>query len=174
MRGGNAGAGVAVKGHQLFERTVSDDDAGSVGGGVSIKPFEFQCDVEQGFDSRVTVPFLLQARLQFYRLFQGDGRCRIHRDHFRQAIHLAVGQLQHAAHITRDHAGLQFAEGDDLRHALAAITLLHIVDHFVATVLTEVDVEVRHGHTVGIEEAFEQQVEAQRIKIGDHRRVSHE
>jgi hypothetical protein len=46
-----------------------------------------------------------------------------------------------------------------------------VVDHAVASVHAEVDVEVRHRHAFGIEEAFEQQAVAQRIEIGDAERV---
>ena len=45
------------------------------------------------------------------------------------------------------------------------------MDDFVAPVLAEVDVEVRHRHALGIEEALEQQPEADRIEIGDGQRV---
>ena len=54
---------------------------------------------------------------------------------------------------------------------VAAVVLLHVVDDLVAPVLAEVDVEVRHRHAVGIEEALEQQAEAQRIEVGDGERI---
>ena len=40
----------------------------------------------------------------------------------------------------------------------------------VAAFLAEVDVEVRHRHAFGVEEALEQQVEADRIEVGDGQR----
>jgi hypothetical protein len=48
-----------------------------------------------------------------------------------------------------------------------AIAALDVVDHLFTPVLAEVDVEVRHRDAVGIEEALEQQAEAQRIDVGD-------
>ena len=51
-----------------------------------------------------------------------------------------------------------------------AVLLLDVVDHLVAPLLAEIDVEVRHRHALGIEEALEQQAEAQRIEIGDGQR----
>ena len=42
-----------------------------------------------------------------------------------------------------------------------------VVDHLVAAIHAEVDVEVGHRHAFGIEEALEQQLEAQRVEIGD-------
>ena len=51
-----------------------------------------------------------------------------------------------------------------------AVFAAHIVDHRVAALLAEVDVEVGHRHALGVEEALEQQVEADRIEIGDGQR----
>ncbi len=50
----------------------------------------------------------------------------------------------------------------------------HVVDHLVAPVLAEIDVEIRHRHALGIEEALEQQIEAQRVEIGDGQRPGHD
>ena len=50
----------------------------------------------------------------------------------------------------------------------------HVVDDAVAPVLAEVDVEVRHRHALGVEEALEEQVVAQRIEVGDAERIGHE
>ncbi len=105
---------------------------------------------------------------------QGDGRRRILRHHFAQLVDLAIGHLQDAADVAQHTARLQRAEGDDLRHLVAAVAALHIVNDFVAAVLAEVDVEIRHRHAFGIEEALEQETEADRIEIGDAQRVGHE
>ncbi len=58
--------------------------------------------------------------------------------------------------------------------ALGAIALAHIGDHLVAAVLAEVDVEVGHRHALRIEEALEQESEADGIEVGDGERVGHE
>ncbi len=76
----------------------------------------------------------------------------------------------HPADVAQHGARLQLAEGDDLRHPVVPVLLLHVADHLVAPVLAEVDVEVRHRDALGIEEALEQQPEAQRVEIGDAER----
>ena len=68
----------------------------------------------------------------------------------------------------------QRAEGDDLRDLLLAVALLHVFDDALAPVDAEVDVEVRHRDAFGIEEALEQQAEAERIEIRDGQRVGDE
>ena len=99
------------------------------------------------------------------------GRGRVLRHQLAELVDLPVGHLQHAADVAQHAARLQGAEGDDLRHLVAAVALLHVADHLVAAVLAEVDVEVGHRHALGIEEALEQQPEADRIEIGDGQRV---
>ena len=51
-----------------------------------------------------------------------------------------------------------------------AVALAHVSDHLVAPVLAEVDVEVRHRHTLRVEETLEQESEAHRIEVGDGER----
>ena len=65
---------------------------------------------------------------------------------------------------------MQFTERNDLGHLVVAVFLLDVVDYLVASVLTEVDIEVRHRHALGIEEALEQEAEPQRVQIGDGQR----
>src|SRR3546814_16436803 len=86
------------------------------------------------------------------------------------AVDLRIGHLQHAADGAQRGARLQLAEGDDLGDAVVAVLVLHVADHLVAAILAEVDVEVRHRHALGIEEALGQQGEAQRLEIGDGER----
>ena len=102
--------------------------------------------------------FGLQPRLAFDRLLQRDRLRRILRHELAELVDLPVRHLQHAADVAQHAARLQRAEGDDLRHLVAAVALLHVSDHLVAAVLAEVDVEVGHRHALGIQEALEQQV----------------
>ena len=94
-------------------------------------------------------------------------------DHLAQPVDLAVGHLQHPAHIADDGARLELAEGDDLGDAVAPVFALDVTDDLVAALLAEIDVEVRHRHAVGVQEALEQQPEAQRVEIGDLERPGH-
>ncbi len=49
----HVGARIAVHRHQLRQRPVADDDAGGVGRGVAVKPFDLLGDVEQAGDDRL-------------------------------------------------------------------------------------------------------------------------
>src|SRR5207249_1471366 len=71
-------------------------------------------------------------------------------------------------------AGLQRSESDDLRDAVAAVALLDVADDFIAPVLAEVDNEVGDRHAFRIEEALEQQPEANWIEVRDGECVGYE
>ena len=49
-----------------------------------------------------------------------------------------------------------------------------IFDHFIPALLAEVDVDVRQADALGIEEALEQEVVLQRIKLGDAERIGYQ
>ncbi len=99
---------------------------------------------------------------------------RVHRHELGELVDLAERHFEHAADVAHDAAGEERAEGDDLRHPVGAVAVAHVGDHLVAPVLAEVDVEVRHRHALGIEEALEQEAEAHRVEIGDGERPGDE
>src|SRR5436305_3560463 len=57
-------------------------------------------------------------------------------------------------------------------YPVPAVLVLHVVDHLLPPLLAEVDVEVGHGHPLGVEEALEQQAEPQGVEVGDGDRKS--
>ena len=126
--------------------------------------------VHQPGDLGVLPAHLLQLRLAVDRLLERHGRRRVVRHQLADAVDLAVGHLHDPADVAQHGARLQFSEGDDLRDPVAAVFVLDVVQHLVAPVLAEVDVEVRHRDALGIEEALEQQAPAQRIEVGDGQR----
>ena len=163
---------IAVERHQLIEWTVADHNTGSMGRGVAVKPFELQRHIHQAANLGLVLAHLLQQRLAVDGVFKRHRIGRVVRHQFADAVDLAIGKSEYAADVAQDGAGLQLSEGDDLRHAVVAVFILDVANDLVATVLTEVDVEVRHGDAFGIQEPFEQQIEAQRIEIGDRQRPS--
>ena len=167
----HVGFGIAVERHEFAQGAIADHDAGGVGGRVPRQPFEALRDVEGAGDHGVLVAKRLQLRFARNRRRQRHRRRGILRHQLRQLVDLPVGHLQHAPDVAQHAARLQRAEGDDLRDLVAAVALLHVVDHLAAAVLAEIDVEVRHRHALGIEEALEQQAEADRIEVGDRQRI---
>ena len=79
--------------------------------------------------------------------------------------------LEHAADVADHRLRLHRAEGDDLRDVLAAVLARDVVDHLAAAALAEVDVDIGQRHALGVEEALEDQVEVERIDVGDPQAV---
>ena len=134
---------------------------------MAVEAFKLLRDVEGALDHGSLSRFGLQARLALDRLLERNRCGRILRHQFAELVDLPVRHLQDAADVAQHAARLQRAEGDDLRHLVAPVAFLHVADHLVAAVLAEVDVEVRHRHAFGIEEALEQQAETNRVEVGN-------
>ena len=107
------------------------------------------------------------------RVVQRDVQ-RPRRDGLGDAVDVAVAHAQHAPGVAQHRLGRHGAVGDDLADLVAAVAAGHVVDHLVAAVHAEVDVEVRHRHAFGIEEALEQELVAQRVEVGDAQRPGHQ
>ena len=165
---------IAIHRDQFGERPVADHDAGRMRRGVAVQAFELHRDVEGALDHRLGVARGLQARLFGNRFGERHGSGRVVRHQLGELVDLPVRHFEHAPDIAQHAACLQRAEGDDLRDLVAAVALLHVVDHLVAPLLAEIDVEVRHRHALRIEEALEQEAEADRIEVGDGERVGDE
>jgi len=96
----------------------------------------------------------------------------LHRNELRERIRFHVGNVQCAADVAHHGLGAQRSKCCNLAHGVSTVRTLHIVNCAVAVVLTEVHVEVRHGHAFRIEEAFKKEVEMKRIQIRNAKRIS--
>src|ERR1700678_364119 len=61
-----------------------------------------------------------------------------------------------------------------MRDTVGPIFVLHVTDDLVAPLLAEIDVEIRHRNTFGIQKPLEQQPETDGIEIGDVQRPGDE
>ena len=145
-----------------------------MGRGVTRQSLEALGDIERTRHHRVFVAKRLQLRFTRDCRGQGNGRRRILRDQLGQLVNLPVRHLQHTADVAQHAARLERSKGDDLRDLIAAVALLHVVDDLASPLLAEIDIEIRHRHAFGIEEALEQQTKPDRIQIGDGERIGHQ
>ena len=115
---------------------------------------------------------LADRRLLFAGLAQRD--TNFSRDQFCELIDKIERQIEHAANIANHRLGRHGAKSGDLRHGMGTVALLHVIDNPIAAFLAEVNVEVRHRHSLRIQEAFEQKRVGERVEIGDPERVRHQ
>ncbi|MEZ4457289.1 MAG: hypothetical protein R2882_12200 [Gemmatimonadales bacterium] len=99
---------------------------------------------------------------------------RARRDQLGDPVGLAGRDLEDAGNVLDRGPRLHRSEGDDLAHAVAAVPFPDVFDHFAPALEAEVDVDIGHRHPFGVEEPFEQEVEPERIDVGDAEPVGHE
>ena len=92
----------------------------------------------------------------------------------RHFVDQTVRQTENAADVAHHRARGHRAEGDDLRDVLLPVLATDVVDHFPSAIHAEVDVDVRHGDALRIEEALEEKVVVERIDVGDLHRPGNE
>ena len=85
----------------------------------------------------------------------------------------AVGDLEHAAGVADGGARGHRPERDDLGDTVAAVLLGDVIDHALAALDGEVDVDVGHRLAARVEEALEEVV-LDRVDVGDLERVGGE
>ena len=79
-----------------------------------------------------------------------------------------------ASRVLDGSLGLDGAEGDDLGDLVVAPLVRRVANHLAATAIIEVDIDIGHGHTLGVEESLEQQPVRDGVDVGDTHRVGHQ
>ena len=141
---------------------------------MAVEAFELLRHGEQLRDERIAVALLAEFRLRLDGFGERHRIGRVVRHELAEPVDLAIGHLQHTADVAQHRARLQLAESDDLGDAIGTVLLLHVANDLVTPLLAEVDVEIRHRHALGIEEALEEEPEAHRVEIGDGQRIGDE
>ncbi len=76
--------------------------------------------------------------------------------HLGDAIDVAVWDVHGAAYVLYSRLGRHRPKGDDLRHIVAPILLRDVINDLTAPVHAEIDIDIRHGHALRIQETFKQ------------------
>ena len=130
-----------------------------------VRPFERAGEVDDLLRDGVGVDRLAQLGARLHALL--ERLARPFRDQLRDPVDGAVGDLEHAARIADGGAGGHRREGDDLRDAVTAVLLGHVVDDPLAAGDREVDVHVGHRLAARVQEPLEHQVVLDRVEVGD-------
>ena len=162
---------VGGEGDIFTDRLFRDDDAGSVGGGVAGHALQGTGDIQQAADGFVPVIELTQG------FGKGEGLVNGHVqsgwDLLGNPVGVGIADIQHTADVADGHAGSHGAEGDNLGNVVIPIEAMDIVDNFTTAVDAEVNVDIRHGDTLGIQEPLEKEAVFDRVNIGDFQAVGH-
>ncbi len=140
-----------------------------MGGGVSRHALKLAGGVDQGFDLLVVLVKAAQLPAQGQRALQRHPQFKRHQ--LCDLVGLLEAEPQHAAHIANRRARGHRAEGDDLRHMIAAVAAAHIGDHLAAALIVEIDVYIGHRYALRVQKALEQKLVFDRIDGRDAERV---
>ena len=160
---------VAVKRGKIGNFSWRDHHPTRMFTGVTGDPFELTRHVDQRFNLFVRLINFRQLRLGFKRFRQRHTRVRRHQ--LGNAVHKAVRMAQHTANVADNRFRRHGTEGNNLRYRIATVHVRDVFNHLVTLLHTEVNVEVGHGDTFRVKETFEQQVELQRIEVGNFQRI---
>ena len=158
--------------HDVVQRLLGDDYSGGVGAGMARQALHGSRRVHQILDAFVGPVYLLELRGRL----QGGVQRHAKPDGYeaRDPVDLGIRHPQGAAYIANRGLGAQGAERDDLRHVLPAVLVHHIVKDFLASVVLEVHVYVRHLLALEVEEALEDEGVRHGIYVGDAKAIEHE
>ncbi len=157
---------------RVDQRLGADHDAGGVDRVLADEPFERPRQVDDLLRRRIGLVGRLQVGAGLEAV--GERLPRPFRDQLRDPVDDAVRDLEHPARVADGGAGGHRPEGDDLGDAVAPVLLGDVVDHPLAALDGEVDVDVRHRLAARVEEALEEQVVLDRVDVGDLERVGGE
>ena len=158
--------------NQLDQGFFADDDARRVRAGLPRHVLQRRRELHDFLRERLGPARVGEIEAVLLRAQQrGAGHFG---NHLREAVAIRQRDFQRAADVADERLGAERAVGHDLRHAVRAVFLPHVFDHFAAARLAEIDVEVRRRHAFRIQEALEDQPVAQRIDAGDADRVGHQ
>jgi len=161
-----------AEGDALDERLVGDNDPRGVCRRVAVEPFQRARQGQQAADFLALLLLLLEPRLLLDGFLERD--VENVGDELRDPVDFPVGHVQGAPHVTDDGLRLHLPEGDDLRHAVAAVFRRDVADDLVAAFHAEIGVDVGHALAIGVQKSFEEQAVADRVDLGDPDGVGHE
>ncbi len=112
--------------------------------GVANDAFQLRGGIDQLAQVRCFLVDLSETGLSLDGFRDGDRLPGDVGDHLCHAIHVDQWNVKHSADIPDRGAGTERPEGDDLGYFIAAIFLCRVLEHPVAQVVLEVEVNIGH------------------------------
>ena len=148
-----------------------------------IRPFlEFVLEFRKIFDAVFQIGLELLLFLDLFlcpvflldHFFDFGFESRFVRDHLGQSGCFIYRQAADSGHILDGAFGSHGAECDDMGNMIFAVCLLNVLESTVTAFIIEIDVNIRHGDTVRIQETLKQEVVLDRVEVGDFQTVGHD
>ena len=121
---------------------------------------------------------LIIERLHFFelvdRFLNRECLTRSVRNQLCDLVGLEGCKLQCTPHVLDDRTALHGPEGDDLADCVRSVLLTGVLDDLAASLIAEVDVDIRHRNPLWVQEPLEEQVEGERVEVRDAERIRDE
>ena len=163
---------VGIQRDVVGERRRRDDHSARVLADIAHRPLEL---VGHLHDFRgVFVARDEFAQFLFLRDSLFERHADLERDHFGKPIRQPERLVLDARHVANHQPGRHGAEGDDLADRIVSIKIRDVGNHPLPAFHAEVDVEVRHGDPLGIQQALENEPIVDRVQIRDAEAKRHQ
>ena len=141
-------------------------------GCMSRKTFQTSRHIDQIMNIVLLCICFFQLRIHIQCFINRD--VQFLRDHFSNGIHLCIRHIQYTPHITDHTTGSQCTECNDLYDTVITILTAHIINDFLSSFETEVNVNIRHGNSLRIQESFKQKIITNRVKLRDPKGIGNQ
>ena len=89
------------------------------------------------------------------------------RNHLRDPVHIRVAHVERASDIAQYGPRLQSTEGHDLHHVVLSVLAHNIVNDLLPSLGAEVNIDIGHRNTLGVQETLEHQIVRHRVDLRD-------
>ncbi len=154
--------GGILNGHQLFQRPAGHDEAADMLGEMAGKTHELTGELQCLLEAR---RLGIEAELAHALLFQALAAPAP--DGAGERGHGIEGKSHGLAHLAQRRAAAIADDRGGEPGAMAAIFLVDVLNHLLAALMLEIDVDIRRFVARSTDEAFEQQIHLDGIDGGD-------
>ena len=162
--------GIDFYGNGIRERIARNQRAASVNAGLANRTVERFRIFERVRDKRIGGIFrIAQLRTFLERRLHRNFRTR--GNELCERVRVFQRQIEHARNVLDRHSRRHASERDDVRDVIFPVFLRNPFQHFPATDVVEIDIDIRHRNSVGIEKTFEQQIVFHRVNSRDSEAV---
>ena len=95
------------------------------------------------------------------------------RNSFAQTVAYIERQFLHTCHVLDGVFRGHSAVGDDVRNLVVSVFVLNPFEHFAASVVVEVGIDIRERNTVRVKESFEKQVVLDWVNLGNSQAIGY-
>ena len=120
--------------------------------------FQLHGGIEQVLDRFIRFISCAKLWVQRNRAFYRGRLSGRHRNHFGDDVYIGIRNVEHPSDISYGAACRHRTKCNDLRDTVLPVFAHDVIDYFFPSFIAEIDIEIRHADSFGIQEAFKRQV----------------